>query len=125
MWFSHNMPPATLRIPKGNRKPGAATEADPGQSYLVSVSSLAIFSSMAALMYAVTERRQSDIGGDTMNENEKELIRIFREADDPTKAAEVMMDMLTRCVAGESIESIAESYGLVKTATGFVMACKE
>lgn len=60
-----------------------------------------------------------------MNENEKELIRIFREADDPTKAAEVMMDMLTRCVAGESIESIAESYGLVKTATGFVMACKE
>ena len=57
-----------------------------------------------------------------MNENEKELIRIFREADDPTKAAEVMMDMLTRCVAGESPESIAESYGLVKTATGYVMA---
>ena len=42
--------------PKVKEKPGAATEADPGQSYLVSVSSLAIFSSMAALMYAVTER---------------------------------------------------------------------
>ena len=57
-----------------------------------------------------------------MNENEKELIRIFREADDPTKAAEVMMDMLTRCVAGESIESIAASYGLKQADTGFVMA---
>lgn len=57
-----------------------------------------------------------------MTENEKELIRIFREADDPTKAWEVMADMLTRCVAGESMERIAASYGLVKTATGFVRA---
>jgi hypothetical protein len=57
-----------------------------------------------------------------MTENEKKLIRILREADDPTKVAEVMMDILTRCVAGESLESIAESYGLVKTATGYVMA---
>jgi hypothetical protein len=57
-----------------------------------------------------------------MTENERELIRIVRESDDPAKALEVMMDMLTRCVAGESPESIAESYGLVKTATGYVMA---
>ena len=57
-----------------------------------------------------------------MTENEMELIRILREADDPVKAWEVMMDILTRCVAGESPESIAESYGLVKTATGYVMA---
>lgn len=57
-----------------------------------------------------------------MTESEKELIRIFREADDPTKAWEVMADILTRCVAGESIESIAASYGLKQTATGFVMA---
>lgn len=57
-----------------------------------------------------------------MTENEKNLIRILREADDPIKAWEVMADMLTRCVAGESLESIAESNGLIKTATGFVMA---
>ena len=57
-----------------------------------------------------------------MTDNEMELIRILREADDPAKAWEVMMDMLTRCVAGESPESIAESYGLIKTATGYVIA---
>lgn len=57
-----------------------------------------------------------------MTENEKKLIRILREADDPTKAWEVTLDMLTRCVAGESLESIAASYGLVKTVTGFVEA---
>ena len=57
-----------------------------------------------------------------MTENEKNLIRILREADDPIKAWEVMADMLTRCVAGESIESIAASYGLKQTDTGFVMA---
>ena len=57
-----------------------------------------------------------------MTENEMELIRIFREADDPVKALEVAMDMLTRCVAGKSIESIAASYGLKQTDTGFVMA---
>ena len=57
-----------------------------------------------------------------MTQYEIELIRIIREADDPAKARGVMMDMLTRCVAEESPESIAESYGLVKTATGYVMA---
>lgn len=58
-----------------------------------------------------------------MTENEMELLRIIREADDPAKMAEVMLDMLTRCVAGESAESIAASYGLIKTATGsYVMA---
>ena len=57
-----------------------------------------------------------------MTDIEMELIRIIREADDPAKAREVMMDMLTRCVAGESIESISTSYGLEQTATGFVKA---
>ena len=57
-----------------------------------------------------------------LTENEREMLRIIREADDPAKVAVVMMDMLTRCVAGESPESIAESYGLVKTATGYVKA---
>ena len=57
-----------------------------------------------------------------MTENEKKLIRILREADDPIKAWEVMADILTRCVAGESIKSIAASYSLKQTATGFVMA---
>ena len=53
-----------------------------------------------------------------MTENEMELIRILREADDPTKALEVAMDMLTRYVAGESLEDIAASYGIVMTADG-------
>ena len=57
-----------------------------------------------------------------MTENEKELLRIIREANDPVKAWTVALDILTRCVAGESPESIAESYGLVKTDTGYVMA---
>ena len=53
-----------------------------------------------------------------MTENEMELLRIIREADDPTKVAEVMMDILTRCVAGESLEDVAASYGIVMTADG-------
>ena len=57
-----------------------------------------------------------------MTDIEMELIRIFREADDPVKALEVAMDMLTRYVAGESIESISTSYGLEQTAAGFVKA---
>lgn len=60
-----------------------------------------------------------------MTENEKELLRIIREANDPVKAWTVALDILTRCVAGESLDSIAESHGLVKTATGYVMARKE
>lgn len=44
----------------------------------------------------------------------------FRGRDAHTK--EVAMDMLTRYVVGESIESISTSYGLEQTATGFVKA---
>lgn len=47
-----------------------------------------------------------------MTENELEFIRIIRESDDPAKAAAFVTDMLTRFLLGESIESIAISYGL-------------
>ena len=49
--------------------------------------------------------------------NEKEFISIIREAiakaNDPAKVMEDVTEMLTRCVAGESVESIAASYGIV------------
>lgn len=57
-----------------------------------------------------------------MTENELELIRAIRESDDPAKAMETAMDMLSRFVAGESVESIAASYSLVQTATGSFVA---
>ena len=57
-----------------------------------------------------------------MTENEMELIRILREADDPVKALEVAMDVLTRYVAEKSIESISTSYGLEQTTTSLANA---
>ena len=57
-----------------------------------------------------------------MTDQELELIRVIRESDDPKRVMEVMMDMFTRCLSGESPESIAASYGLVKSSTGYVMA---
>ena len=57
-----------------------------------------------------------------MTENEMEIIRILREADDPAKALETAMDILTRYLAGESIGSISASSGLEQTTTGFVTA---
>lgn len=47
-----------------------------------------------------------------MRECERELLRIIQEAKDPGKAIDTAMDILSRCVAGESMESIAASYGL-------------
>ena len=53
-----------------------------------------------------------------MTENEKELIRIIRNAKDPAKAMVKAVEMITRFVAGESPEDIAASYGIVMTADG-------
>lgn len=53
-----------------------------------------------------------------MRECEMELLRVIQEAPNPEKAMNVAMDILSRCVAGEDMESIAASYGIVMTADG-------
>lgn len=53
-----------------------------------------------------------------MTENEKELIRIIRNSKDPAKAMARVVDMIAKFVAGESLEDIAASYGIVMTADG-------
>lgn len=55
-------------------------------------------------------------GGMSMNENEKEFIRIIQEAKNPAKAMAMVADMIRRLNAGEDVESIARSYG-IKLAT--------
>ena len=47
-----------------------------------------------------------------MRDCERELLRIIQESKDPGKAIETAMAILSRCVAGERMESIAASYGL-------------
>lgn len=46
-----------------------------------------------------------------MSDCEREILRIIRESKDPSKAADIAMDILSRCVAGESMGSITVSYG--------------
>ena len=53
-----------------------------------------------------------------MTENEMELIRTIRNSKDPAKAMAKAEDMIARFVAGESLEDIAASYGIVMTADG-------
>ena len=53
-----------------------------------------------------------------MTENEMELIRAIRNSKDPAKSMTRAMDMIARFVAGESLEDIAASYGIVMTADG-------
>ena len=53
-----------------------------------------------------------------MTENEMELIRTIRNSKDPAKAMVTAEDMIARFVAGESLEDIAASYGIVMTADG-------
>ena len=48
----------------------------------------------------------------TMTHNEIQLIKMLREAPDTARAMETAADILSRCAAGESLESIAASYGL-------------
>ena len=50
-----------------------------------------------------------------MTENERILIRAIRESANPGKAIDVAVDILSRCVTGENMESIAASYGLTRT----------
>lgn len=45
-----------------------------------------------------------------MSDCEREILRIIRESKDPGKAAAIAMDILSRCVAGESMGSITVSY---------------
>ena len=47
-----------------------------------------------------------------MRNIEKELLAMIREAPDPAKTMETMMDILTRVAAGEAPEHIAADYGL-------------
>ena len=47
-----------------------------------------------------------------MRDCERELLQIIQEAKDPGKAIDTAMDILSRYVASESMESIAASYGL-------------
>ena len=53
-----------------------------------------------------------------MTQNEMELICTIRNSKDPAKAMARAMDMIARFVAGESLEDIAASYGIVMTADG-------
>ena len=53
-----------------------------------------------------------------MTENETELIRTIRNSKDPAKAMATAVDMIARFVAGEGLEDIAASYGIVMTAIG-------
>lgn len=53
-----------------------------------------------------------------MTEFEMKLIRVIRESEDPAKTIEMITDMVCRIIAGEDVESIAASYGLVMDASG-------
>lgn len=47
-----------------------------------------------------------------MTDIETKVINIIRESKDPAKAMEWAIDILTRMENGESLESIAASYGV-------------
>lgn len=47
-----------------------------------------------------------------MTERAVELICLIRESKDPEKAMDIALDLLTRLLAGKSMESIAASYGV-------------
>ena len=53
-----------------------------------------------------------------MREYDLELLRVIKEYPNPEKAMKVAIDIMSRCVAGEDMESIAASYGIVMTADG-------
>lgn len=47
-----------------------------------------------------------------LTHNEREILRIIHESPDPEKTRKMLMDIFARSAAGESMESIAESYGV-------------
>lgn len=53
-----------------------------------------------------------------MTKMETEIIRCIREAEDPAKAMKVVMDIIKRICAGESVDSIAASHGLRRNKDG-------
>ena len=53
-----------------------------------------------------------------MTEFEKKIIQYIRNANDPGLAMKTITDMVTRLLAGEDVDSIAASYGLVRSKDG-------
>lgn len=53
-----------------------------------------------------------------MTKFEKKINQYIRNANDPDLAMKSIMDMITRLNAGEDIDSIAASYGLVRSKDG-------
>lgn len=47
-----------------------------------------------------------------LSPNEREILRIIHESPNPEKTREMLMDIFARSAAGESMDSIAESYGV-------------
>ena len=47
-----------------------------------------------------------------MTDKEMELLRIIGESDDPGRAMVVAVDIITRFLSGEDLNSIGESYGI-------------
>lgn len=47
-----------------------------------------------------------------MRECELELLRVIQESPNPENTMKVALDIMSRCVAGEGMESIAASYGV-------------
>lgn len=44
--------------------------------------------------------------------SEREILRIIHESPDPEETREMLMDIFARSAVGESMDSIAESYGV-------------
>ena len=58
-------------------------------------------------------------GETNMTQNERKFVCILRETKAANINLSVMMDILSRFADSESSESIAKSYGIIKTAAGF------
>lgn len=50
--------------------------------------------------------------GQTLTQNDRELLRLILTSPNPAETVAVLLNIFQRRAAGESIESIAASYGL-------------
>lgn len=50
--------------------------------------------------------------GQTLTRNDRELLRLILTSPNPAETVAVLLDIFQRRAAGESMESIAVSYGL-------------
>ena len=50
--------------------------------------------------------------GQTLTQNDRELLRLILTNPNPAETVAVLLDIFQRRAAGESIENIAASYGL-------------